>query len=271
MDATTLKQTLKDGGRVFGCMLSAMASTRFGPVLKGSTMDYAIIDSEHGSRDRAEIQQLCTMLRQADITPVVRVPVPKAEWVAMALDAGAAGILVPYCETVAEVEAVVATAKWHPLKGEYLLRAVREGALPSDAAREYLEGRHRDNFVIIGIESEPGYQNLDAILAVGSIDGVFIGPNDMSTSLGIPNDYTNPQYIAVIKDIIKRCEAGNVPVMVHQQNIADSTMAIENGARFVLHATDSNILQRALQNEFNTLREIAGGVAAATRDTVDVV
>ena len=117
MDGETLKQTLKSGGRVYGCMLSAMASTRFTSVLKGSTLDYAIIDSEHGSRDRTEIQQLCTMLRQADVTPVVRVPVPKAEWVAMALVAGASGVLVPYCETVAEVEAVVATAKWHPVKG----------------------------------------------------------------------------------------------------------------------------------------------------------
>ena len=117
MDAVTLKQTLNDGGRVYGCMLSAMASTRFAGALAGSTLDYAIIDSEHGSRDRAEIQQLCTMLRGVDITPVVRVPIPKAEWVAMALDAGTAGVLVPYCETVDEVEAVVATAKWHPLKG----------------------------------------------------------------------------------------------------------------------------------------------------------
>ena len=100
MDPITLKQTLQDGGRVFGCMLSAMASTRFASALAGSTLDYAIIDTEHGSRDRAEIQQLCTMLRQVDITPVVRVPVPKPEWVAMALDAGSAGILVPYCETV---------------------------------------------------------------------------------------------------------------------------------------------------------------------------
>ena len=273
MDPVTLKQTLKDGGRVFGCMLSAMASSRFGPVLAGATIDYAIIDSEHGSRGRAEIQSLCTMLRAAEVTPVVRVPVPKAEWVAMALDAGAAGVLVPYCETVEEVEAVVATAHWHPLKGEYLRRAVRENVLPSDQAREYLEGRHRDTFVIIGIESEPGYRNLDAILAVGGdgpgVDAIFIGPNDMSTSLGIPNDYTNPKYIDVVADIIARAEAKGVPTMVHQQTIADSTMAIERGARFVLHGTDANILQRALQNEFNALREVAGGVA--TGDTVGVV
>ncbi len=56
----------------------------------------------------------------------------------MALDARAAGVLAPYCETVEEVQEVVATAKWHPLKGEYLRRAVREGVFPSEASREYL-------------------------------------------------------------------------------------------------------------------------------------
>ncbi len=95
MNATKLRRTLKSGGHVFGCMLSQMASTRFEQVLAGSTLDYAIIDSEHGSRDRTEIQSLCAMLRHADITPVVRVPIPKAEYVAMALDAGTAGVLVP--------------------------------------------------------------------------------------------------------------------------------------------------------------------------------
>lgn len=270
MDGATLKQTLKDGGHVFGCMLSAMASTRFGGMFTGSTLDYVIIDTEHGSRDRGEIQELCTMLRQAKVAPVVRVPVPKAEWVAMALDAGASGILVPYCETVEEVEAVVATAKWHPLKGEYLKRAIRDDVLPSEEARLYLEQRHKHSFVIIGIESVPGYENLDNILGVGGIDGVFIGPNDMSISLGIPDDYSNPKYIHVIADIIKTCEARGVPVMVHQQTIETSTMAIEQGARFVLHAMDTNILQRALQNEFNALREVAGKTASATKDTVDI-
>lgn len=270
MDGKTLKQTLADGGRVYGCMLSAMASTRFGNVLKGSTLDYAIIDTEHGSRDRAEIQQLCTMLRQAKIAPVVRVPVPKAEWVAMALDAGSSGILVPYCETVEEVEAVVATAKWHPLKGEYLKRAVRQNQLPSAESRTYLEKAHQHSFVIIGIESVPGYENLDNILAVGNIDGVFIGPNDMSTSLGIPDDYSNPRYIEVITDIVQRCEAVGVPVMIHQQTIETSTMAIERGARFVLHAMDSNILQRAIQNEMNALRAVGGDQEGATVNTVDV-
>lgn len=270
MDAVALKEKLKNGGRVYGCMLSAMASTRFAGALVGSPLDYAIIDTEHGSRDRAEIQQLCSMLRQVKIAPVVRVPVPKAEWVAMALDAGSSGVLVPYCETVDEVEAVVATAKWHPLKGAYLKRAVREGVFPSDASRAYLERRHRHTFVIIGIESEPAYANLDAILAVGDIDGVFIGPNDMSTSLGIPNDYSNPHYIEVVQDIIKRCEAARVPVMVHHQTIETSMKAIEWGARFVLHAMDTNLLQRAVRQEIGQLRRAAGDKETTDEDTIDI-
>ena len=271
MNASKLRRTLKSGGHVFGCMLSQMASTRFEQVLAGSTLDYAVIDSEHGSRDRAEIQQLTGMLRRADITPIVRVPIPKSEWVAMALDAGTAGVLVPYCETVEEVQAVVATAKWHPLKGEYLRRAVEENVLPTPETKKYLQNRRKESFIIIGIESEPAYKNLDAILDVRGIDAVFIGPNDMSTSLGIPDDYSNKKYLRVIDDIIKRCEARKIPVMVHQQTIETSTKAIKFGARFVLHSSDGRMLQRMIQTEMNALRKVAGAGTSAQKDTVETV
>ena len=188
---------------------------------------------------------------------------------AMALDAGAAGVLAPYCETVEEVQAVVATAKWHPLKGEYLTRAVRDGVFPSDATKEYLQNRHKESIAIIGIESRPGHENLDAILAVDGIDGIFIGPNDMSTSLGIPDDYGNKKYQRVIKDIIVRCAARGIPVMVHQQTIDTSTRAIQLGARFVLHSSDGRMLQRIIQDDMNALRKAAGSTVAAIRDTVE--
>lgn len=270
MDGKTLKETLKSGGRAYGFMISAMASARFGGALKGSTADYVVIDAEHGSRGRSEIETLCAMLRQADIAPVVRVPVPKAEWVAMALDAGASGVLVPYCETVEEVRAVVATANWHPLKGAYLRRAMDEGIFPSEDAKAYLEARHKHSFVIIGIESEPAFENLDAILDVGHIDGIFVGPNDLSTSLGIPDDYANPKYQSVVKGIIEKSEDRGVPVMVHQQTIETSAKAIALGARFILHAMDSNLLQRAIQSELDALRLAAGDGSEPGKDTVDI-
>jgi 4-hydroxy-2-oxoheptanedioate aldolase len=209
------------------------------------------------------------VLRQAGITPIVRVPIPKSEWVAMALDAGAAGVLVPYCETVEEVQAVVATAKWHPLKGEYLIRAVTEGVLPSDKSKDYLEKRHKESIVIIGIESVPGHQNLDNILEVEGIDGIFIGPNDMSTSLGIPDDYSNEKYTDVLKDIIAKTDAKSIPVMIHQQTIETSATAINLGARFIMHSSDSRLMQFAMQDQMNQLREIAGAATTAAEDHVD--
>ncbi len=278
MNAVQLKETLQGGGLVFGCMISAMGMTRFGSALAGSTLDYVVIDSEHGSRGRAEIQGLCTMLRAADITPIVRVPIPKSEWVAMALDAGAAGVLVPYCETVEEVQAVVATAKWHPLKGEYLIRAVRDGILPSEESKVYLENRHRESIVIIGIESEPGYRNLDNILAIEGLDAIFIGPNDMTTSLGIPDEVTNQKYLDVIKDIIDKTAASGRPTMIHQQTVETSTTAIKLGARFVLHSMDARLMQMAMQHQFAQLRavgvEVHGAAAvpgAEAEDTVETV
>ena len=211
------------------------------------------------------------MLRDADVTPILRVPVPKAEWVAMALDAGAAGVLVPYCETVEEVQACVATAKWHPLKGEYLTRAVAEGVLPSEASKTYLEARHAESIIIIGIESEPAYERLESILNVGDIDGIFIGPNDMTTSLGIPDEVTHPRYLEVIEGVIAQSEAHGVPVMIHQQTLDTSTTAIELGARFVMHSSDARLMQIAMQEHLAELRSVASAASVEAKETIETV
>jgi 4-hydroxy-2-oxoheptanedioate aldolase len=277
VNANEVRETLRSGGMVYGFMLSAIGVTRWGPAIAGSTVDYAVVDWEHGSRDRREVNELCQMLRQAGVAPVVRVPEPRTVWVAMALDAGAAGILVPYCEDVDEVRDCVATARWHPMKGEYLQRAVRDGIFPSDATREYLDRRHNGTLVIIGIESEPGVQNLGEILGVGGIDGIFVGPNDMTTSLGIPDDVTNPRYLDVLREIIAVSEEHGVAVMIHQQTVETSVTAIELGARFVLHCTDARLLQMALQEQLGTLRAAGararGGSpdARVAKDTVETV
>ncbi len=271
MNAVELKERLQGGGMVFGCMFSAIGTTRFKGALAGSTLDYVVIDSEHGSRDRKEIQELCLMLREIEITPIVRVPVPMAHWVAMALDAGAAGVLVPYVETVEEVRETVATARWHPLKGEYLRRAMEEDVFPSEATKQYLQGRRRESIVIIGIESEPAVSNLDAILDVGGIDGIFIGPNDMTTSLGIPDETKNERYLDVIRDVVARSEVRNVPVMVHHQNVEDSLASIALGARFVLHSIDARFMQAAMQEQFAELRAAAGERVGGGEDTIETV
>ena len=112
---------------------------------------------------------------------------------------------------------------------------------------------------------------------MGGIDGIFIGPNDMTTSLGIPDEVTNPRYLDVIKGVIKQSEAHNVPVMIHQQTLDTSTTAIELGARFVMHSSDARLMQIAMQEQMAELRAVAARVsgttskAAAAKDTIETV
>ena len=276
MKPAELKKALKSGRPVFGFMVSSMASMRWGRVFAGSTLDYVIIDSEHGSRDRQLIADTVQQLQSLDITAIVRTPSTDPIYVAMAMDAGADGVLVPYCETVDEVSHCCAKLRTHPMKGEYYERFVETGEFPSEKTKAYLEKRHRDHIFIMGIESKPAADRVGELIDCADIDGVFIGPNDMTTSLGIPDEIDNPLYIDTLKKIIAEVDRRGLPTMIHQQTIPTSATAIELGARFILHSSDAGLLLRSIQTEFAQLREIAGKkygdvAAVEAEDTLEVI
>lgn len=276
MKPADLKAAIKAKRPVFGFMISATASMRWGRVFAGSTLDFVVIDSEHGSRDRQLIADTVQQMQSLDITAIVRTPNTEEVYVAMALDAGADGVLVPYCETVDEVRHCAMKLRTHPLKGEYYERVVETGEYPSEKSKNYLDNRHKDHIFIMGIESEPAAERVGELIECAPIDGVFIGPNDMTTSLGIPDEVDNPIYIDTLKKVIGEADQRGLPTMIHQQTIATSQTAIELGARFILHSSDAGILLRGIQDEFTQLRDIArekhGDVAqVATEDTLDVV
>lgn len=276
MKPADLKAALKAKTPVFGFMISATASMRWGRVFAGSTLDFVVIDSEHGSRDRQLIADTVAQMQSLSITAIVRTPNTDEVWVAMALDAGADGVLVPYCETVDEVRHTAIKAKTHPLKGEYYERVVATGEYPSEKSEKYLNNKHKDRIFIMGIESEPAANRVEELIECAPIDAVFIGPNDMTTSLGIPDEVDNPIYLDTLSKIIKAADDRGLPTMIHQQTIATSGTAIELGARFIMHSSDAGILLRGTQDEFAEIRKIAakkhGSVAeVVAEDTLDVV
>ena len=276
MKPSDLKAALKAKRPVFGFMVSATSSMRWERVFAGSTLDFVVIDSEHGSRDRQLIADTVAQMQSLDITAIVRTPNTEEVYVAMALDAGADGVLVPYCETVDEVRHCAVKLRTHPLKGEYYERVVDTGEYPSDKSKKYLAERHKDHIFIMGIESEPAANRVGELIDCADIDGVFIGPNDMSTSLGIPDESSNPIYLDTLSRIIAEADKRGLPTMIHQQTIETSAKAIELGARFIMQSSDAGILLRGTQEEFAELRKITSkkyGVVdeVEAEDTLDVV
>ena len=244
MNGAELKETLKNGGRVFGTMLTLGRNPRWVPVLDGVGLDYVVID-------------YLTMLNTSNMVSIVRIPIPDSHYVTMAMDAGAQGILAPYCETVEQVKEVVAAAKWRPLKGESARRLIETGEHVSDATKAYLEERNKNSVCIIGIESVAAVENLEPMLNVPGIDGIFVGPNDMSISLGFPDEYDRPEYQNTVKHVIDAAAAHGIATLVHHQTPELSTFWISQGARFILHGTDRRALAEGFRADFTRLRDFA--------------
>jgi 2-keto-3-deoxy-L-rhamnonate aldolase RhmA len=181
----------------------------------------------------------------------------------MALDGGAHGVLIPYCETAEEVRAVVTAARLRPLKGAALESAMAGGPLPSDAARDYLAKRNANVVVFIGIESVTALENLEAILdageAAGGIDGFMIGPNDLSISLGLPEQYEHPRYVEAVERIIRVAAARGVAAGPQCMTADSAAFWKEKGARFLLLSSDWRALAEGFRPLLARVRGDAGG------------
>ena len=256
MRGRDLKDKLQAGGIVYGAMISIGRSPRWASAYAEFGLDYLIFDTEHSPLDRGEVGDIMTAMSHSGVVPIVRVVVPLSHYITQALDAGAQGVLAPYCETVEEVVEVVGATKWRPLKGKVLDNAMATGEFPSEDTRRYLEERNADSVCIVGIESVPAIENLDAMLEVPGIDGIFVGPNDLSITLGVPDMYDHPKYEEALRTIIAKCRARNIPVLIHHQTVDLSIKWLREGARFVLFSTDSRQMHFGMTHEFGLIKEV---------------
>ena len=275
MNGEELKERVNSGGIVYGTMLSMSTNPRWTTPMSAFGLDYAIIDTEHSPRGRGDLADFLAAFVFSGIVPIVRIPIPDSHYVTMALDAGAQGVLAPYCETVDEVKEVVGAAKWRPLKGALVRKAVEAGEFPSEATKAYLENRNRNNVCIIGIESVPAIEMLDRMLEVDGVDAIFVGPNDLSISLGVPDQYDHPDYEAALRRIIATCKAHGTPTLTHHQTIPLTQKWLREGARFVLYSSDVRTMHNGFREEFSAIKavgeELGGAVAVAVGESREVI
>ena len=275
MNGEELRKKVSGGGIVYGTMLSLSRNPRWSTAMSQFGLDYVIIDTEHSPRGRDEVADFLAAFSFSGVVPIMRIPIPDSHYVTMAIDAGSHGVLAPYCETVEEAKAVVAACKWRPLKGALARNAIDSDELPSQATREYLENRNRNNVCIIGIESVPAIDNLDNILQVKGIDAIFVGPNDLSISLGAPDQYDHPDYEAALRKILSICKSHNVSTLIHHQTIPLTQKWLREGARFVLYSTDSRTMHNGFRNEFGAIKtvgdELGGGSSEKVSESQEVI
>ena len=174
--------------------------------------DGLIIDTEHATFDPPTLRGVLMAFRGTDCVPIVRVTANDPALIKTALDLGAGGVLVPLVDDAAGAEAAVAACRYAP--------AGRRGVAPRRAANynrdtaTYLAEANRSLILMVQIESFTAYRNLDAILAVPDIDCCFIGPADLSATMGHLGDVRHSAVVEVILDIVKRCRQVGRPVAI---------------------------------------------------------
>jgi 4-hydroxy-2-oxoheptanedioate aldolase len=184
-------------------------------MLAGLKLDFVFIDTEHVPLGREQVAWMCQAYGNAGIAPIVRIPHPSAHLVRMTLDAGAAGVVAPYVERVAQVRELRGAVRYRPLQGERLEAALQDETVLEPALRDYVAKRNEGNSLIINVESVPAVARLDELLAEPGLDAVLIGPHDLSCSMGIPEQYDDPRFEETICSIITRTRAKGIGAGIH--------------------------------------------------------
>ena len=224
--------------------------------------DSVTVDMQHGVQDYLS----CVACFQgiaasgSGAVPMVRVPWNEPGIIGKVLDAGAYGVICPMINTKEEAERFVQYAKYPPrgTRSNGPIRAMMYGS-----AGTYQQTANEETLCIPMIETRTAVENLESILDVPGIAGVYIGPSDLGFSYGLhPTlDRTEPQILEIYEKIVKACEKRGIFPGIHCSGHAGATLAIERGFRLVTILNDSGLLAMAAKSHIGEIRKNSGGKA----------
>lgn len=262
MLARPIKEKWLRGEPSIGTWMS-MAHPSIAEILAMAGYDFVVVETEHTAIDVSEVLRLLMAIEQRGSIPLVRLAWVDPIQAKAVLDSGAAGVLVPMVNTRADAELAVKMVKYPPMgyRGVGLARAQGYGR----HFDEYVNRANDDTLLIVQIEHKDAVANIEEILSVPGIDGTFIGPYDLSMSLGIPGELTHPHVIAAKQAVLDATLGAGLVAGIHFVHpgtaAADTEAALAAGYRFIALGTDILFLGDSAR----TLQETTSRMASAYR------
>ena len=259
MLAAKIKQTLKSGRVSLGSWMS-MAHESIAEIIASAGYDWVVIETEHTAIDVSEVLRLIIAIEGRGVIPLVRLAWNDPVQAKAVMDSGAAGVLVPMINTKEDAELAVKSIKYPPLgfRGVGLARAQGYG---SDF-NEYVQTSNRDSLCIIQIEHIEAVKNIDDILSVPGIDGTFIGPYDLSLSMGLPGQLLHPDVEDAKQRILNATRTHGLVCGIHLVHpdtaIDDLKQCIKLGYQFIAMGTDILFLGDYCRKVHDEARAIIG-------------
>jgi len=254
----SLKKKLNSGKRIYGTAIVS-SSSMWAEVVRQANLDFIFLDTEHFPLGRETLSNMCTLYSALGIPQIVRIPSPDPYIACIVLDGGASAILAPYIETAEQVRDLVGAVKYRPLKGKKLRQILDGNETMDEKLKNYIDERCSENLLFINIESLPAIDNLPELLSVSGLDGVIIGPHDLSCSMGLPEEYTHPVFEETVGRIITECSRRNLGIGIHLSEKPEQQVRwARKGVTIILHSSDFSLLGTILNREISTIKAELG-------------
>jgi 2-keto-3-deoxy-L-rhamnonate aldolase RhmA len=228
-------------------------------IVKLAGFDFIVLDAEHALLSLSDLNHMILAARALGISPVVRVPDHGYGDVQRILDAGAAGLFFPHVADRAECEQVIRQASHPPYGTRGAGGGMRAGnwgvagrASAGRASASYVKDGVDKVMRIPMIEERVAVDNADEILAVEGVDGVFIGPGDLSMTMGMKA--TDAEVQSAIEEVRKKAKAAQVPVGTVAAGAAGARRLIEKGYDFILVSNDTGMLAKAAMDLIDEIK-----------------
>ncbi len=246
-----LARVWNDGGTAIGIFVF----TRIDPViieaLASAPLDFLCVDLQHGMLEYRDMVAVFSALNSGDITPIVRVPANDAAAIGKVLDAGAVGVIVPMVNTASDAQAAVAACRYAPTGGLRSYGPIRSRVIYGN---DYADTVNDRVLCIPQIETIKAVRNADAIMAVPGVSAVYVGPTDLSLTLGMPPNLDNPgAFNDALADVVAAAKRNNVIPGVHAST-ALAAARKATGFRMITIANDLATIVGAFNAEIAQAR-----------------
>ena len=252
IDTNKIKQALKDNRVCLGGW-TLSGSVVIAEIMAQAGFDWVCIDAEHSPVSKETAMNMIIAIERHDAEPVVRIGSNVEMEFKKFLDAGARGILVPMIKSASDVEKAISCTKYSPVgnRSFALPRATGYGKY----AEQYFKSANQSIFLGIMIEHIQAVNNLDSILSFDQIDNVFIGPYDLSGSIGKPGQFDDREFIQALEEIYLKASEHKIPTGIHEVQPTREKILnhINNGLKLIACGLDTLFVLESAEKCSNIL------------------
>jgi 4-hydroxy-2-oxoheptanedioate aldolase len=252
-----MKKALLEGKVVFGPMVSELRNPGIAILFAQAGFDFFFIDMEHSCFSFETVSDMILAARAANIPAIVRPSTRTShEYLSRPLDIGAAGLLVPQIQSADDVKKIVEWCRYQPLGERGMALARQHTFFEGGKAGETMRRLNEEVLIALQIEHRDALEKLPEILSVPGIDAAFVGPADLSASLGKPGQAGDPEVERSIRRVIQVCKEKGIIPGIHTDSIEKAKYWIDQGMRMIGFSTDIKLILDICKGSVKQLRAL---------------